>query len=304
MRFDGRVAIISGAGRGLGRAYALLLAARGAKVVVNDNGSAILGGDHDTGPAAEVVAEITAAGGTALANTDSVATPEGAAAIVQAAIDAYGRADIVIHNAGNVRRGAVHEMSVEDYHAVLDVHLHGGFYLARAAIPHMRAHGFGRFVLTSSIGGFYGNANIVNYAVSKAGMMGLSRAIAVENAAYGIHSNLILPGAVTRLSEGIDTSAFPPMEPDKVAPMVAWLVHEDCPANGEIYTAIAGRMAKLEVVETVGAWREEWTLDDVAAAAGEIADRTREKRFGLSGFQEHLGFSFQVAAGKGTPPAQ
>ncbi len=304
MRFDGRVAVISGAGRGLGRAYAMLLASRGASIVVNDNGSAVLGDSKDELPAAQVVAEIERAGGRAIASTDSVATPEGAAAIVQSAVDAFGRIDILIHNAGNVRRGAVHEMSVEDYQSVLDVHLNGGFYLARAAIPHMRENGFGRFVLTSSIGGFYGNANVVNYSVAKAGLMGLSRAIAVENAEFGIHSNLILPGAVTRLSEGIDTSQFPPMEPEKVAPMVAWLVHEDCRANGQIFAAIAGRMAKLDIVETVGAWREDWTIEDVAAQTGVIGDASNERRFGLQAFQDHLGFSFAMAKNGGKPPDQ
>jgi NAD(P)-dependent dehydrogenase (short-subunit alcohol dehydrogenase family) len=283
LRFDGRVAVISGAGRGLGRAYALLLASRGAKVVVNDNGSAIAGAAEDRGPAESVVEEIRRQGGTAIVSTASVASPDEAAQIVCDAIDAFGRIDILVHNAGNVRRAPIHEMSDEAYHSVVDVHLSGGFYLARAAIPHMREQQYGRFVLTSSIGGFYGNANVVNYCVAKAGLMGLSRAIAIENAEFGIQSNLILPGAVTRLSEGIDTSQFPPMEPDMVAPMVGWLAHESCDRSGEIFA------------ETQGVFAQDWTIETIAARLDEITTTEDEKRFGLNGFQEHLGFSFAMA---------
>lgn len=307
LRFDGRVAVISGAGRGLGRAYALLLASRGAKVVVNDNGSAILGKAEDSGPAHDVVAEIRQAGGEAVASTASVATPEGAQEIIRAAKDAWGRVDILIHNAGNVRRAPLHEMSVEDFQAVVDVHLMGGFYLSRAAIPHMRDGRFGRVVLTSSIGGFYANANVANYAVSKAGLIGLSRAIAVENHQFGIASNLILPGAVTRMSEGIDTSQFPPMEPGLVAPMVAWLCHESCDANGEAFVAVAGRMARLRPVETRGVFRPDWTIEDVASEIGNIREG-QDVSFGLNGFQEHLGYSFAMAKGdldrQATSPAR
>lgn len=297
LRFDGRVAVISGAGRGLGRAYALLLASRGAKVVVNDNGSAIVGDTEDQGPAETVVQEITRAGGVAIASTASVAAPTDAASIVQDAVDHFGRVDILIHNAGNVRRAPIHEMSDEAYHSVLDVHLNGGFYLARAAIPHMRKQQHGRVVLTSSIGGFYGNSNVVNYCVAKAGLMGLNRAIAVENEDFGIQSNLILPGAVTRLSEGIDTSQFPPMAPGKVAPMAAWLAHDSCPNSGEIFAAVAGRMAKLNITETKGAYEDDWSIEDVSRRMNDIVDVSGEKRFGLHGFQEHLGYSFALARG-------
>ena len=295
LRFDGRVAVISGAGRGLGRAYALLLASRGAKVVVNDNGSAIAGAAEDRGPAESVVEEIRRQGGTAIVSTASVASPDEATQIVRDAIDAFGRIDIIVHNAGNVRRAPIHEMSDEAYHSVVNVHLSGGFYLARAAIPHMREQRYGRFVLTSSIGGFYGNANVVNYCVAKAGLMGLSRAIAIENAEFGIQSNLILPGAVTRLSEGIDTSQFPPMEPDKVAPMVGWLAHESCDRSGEIFAAVAGRMAKFEIAETQGVFAQDWTIETIAARLDEITATEDENCFGLNGFQEHLGFSFAMA---------
>src|SRR5689334_20295148 len=180
LRFDGRVAVVTGAGRGLGRAYAHLLAANGAKVVVNDTGGALTGDGGDAEPAHLVVGEITAAGGKAVACTESVATPEGGKAIVQAALDNYGRIDALIHNAGNVRRGSLKEMTYEDFESVVDVHLRGAFHVVRPAFPLMCDAGYGRIVLTSSIGGLYGNHGVANYAVSKAGMIGLSNVVALE----------------------------------------------------------------------------------------------------------------------------
>jgi NAD(P)-dependent dehydrogenase (short-subunit alcohol dehydrogenase family) len=295
LRFDGRVAVISGAGRGLGRAYALLLASRGAKVLVNDNGSAIVGHGEDAGPAAAVVDEIREAGGEAVASTHSVADAGQARAIVQTALDAFGRVDILIHNAGNVRYGALDEISDDDFHAVVDVHLIGAYHLVRAAFPHMKAQGYGRVVLTSSIGGFYGNKRCVNYAVSKAGMIGLSNVIALEGEEHNVKSNLILPGAETRMSEGLDTSQYPPLGPELVAPMVGWLCHEDCTLSGEALAAIGGRMAKLDIVETAGVWQPDWTIEQVAARMDEIADPATHRDFGLHGYLQHLGYSFGVA---------
>ena len=175
LRFDGRVAVITGGGRGLGRSYALLLASRGAKIVVNDPGVSMAGDSTDEGPAEAVVQEIRAAGGDAIASTESVATPEGGKATIQAALDTFGSVDIVIHNAGIVRRGLLAELSYEDFETVLDVHLRGAFHVVRPAFPHMCAAGYGRIVLTGSINGLYGNANVVNYSVAKAGMLGLSK---------------------------------------------------------------------------------------------------------------------------------
>jgi NAD(P)-dependent dehydrogenase (short-subunit alcohol dehydrogenase family) len=167
LRFDGRVAVVTGGGRGLGRSYALLLASRGAKVVVNDLGASLKGEGADAHPADEVVEEIKAAGGEGVASTDSVATPEGGKAIIQAALDHFGGIDIVIHSAGNVRRGSLEELSHEDWELVLDVHLRGGFNVVRPAFPIMAKAGYGRIVLTSSINGLYGNANVVNYSAAK-----------------------------------------------------------------------------------------------------------------------------------------
>ncbi|TDV49899.1 SDR family NAD(P)-dependent oxidoreductase [Actinophytocola oryzae] len=271
-RFDGRVAVITGAGRGLGRAYALLLGGLGAKVVVNDPGGSMRGEGVDTGPADEVVAAITAAGGDAVACTESVATARGGRAIVESALDHYGRLDVLVHNAGIVRSAPLSEMSYEDFDAVLDVHLRGAFHVVRPAFPVMCAAGYGRIVLTSSIGGLYGNHYVANYGTAKAGMIGLSNVVALEGAEHGVACNVIVPGAVTRMAEGIDTSAYPPMGPELIAPVVGWLAHESCSVTGEMLVAIAGRVARAFVAETPGVYRPAWTVGDVGDRLAEIRD--------------------------------
>lgn len=299
LRFDDRVAVITGAGRGLGRAYALLLASRGAKVVVNDLGVSLQGEDSgDVGPAQAVVDEIKAAGGEAVANTDSVATLEGGQAIIQTALDTYGRVDIIVHNAGNVRRGLLKEISYEDFKSVLDVHLLGGFHVVRAAFPHMCDAGYGRIVMTGSIGGLYGNATVVNYSVAKAGLQGLSNVAAIEGAEFGVKSNLIVPAAVTRMAEGLDTSQYPPMEPELVAPMVGWLAHESCSVSGEMLVALAGRMARAYVVESEGVYKPEWSIEQVAENIEAIrtAGETLEFPPAPTGHVDHLRYSFGMAA--------
>jgi NAD(P)-dependent dehydrogenase (short-subunit alcohol dehydrogenase family) len=297
LRFDNRVAVITGGGRGLGRAYALLLASRGAKIVVNDPGAAMQGDGVDAGPAQEVVDEIKALGGEAVACTASVATPEGARAIVKAATDAFGRLDILIHSAGNVRRGLIKELSYEDFNAVLDVHLRGSYNMVRESFPVMAGQGYGRIVLTSSINGLYGKSNNVNYALSKSGMIGLSGTAAIEGAPEGIRSNLIVPAAVTRMSEGIDTSQFPPMEPEMVAPVVAWLCHESCDVSGEIYVAMGGRVGRAFMAETPGVYDADWTIEKVAQKADAIRDATHPLAFPTlpDGQLEHLMYGFKLA---------
>lgn len=300
LRFDGRVAVITGAGRGLGRAYALLLAARGAKVVVNDNGSATRGDEIVANPAQDVVDEIVAAGGEAVACSESVATPEGAAAIIQSAIDAWGRIDILIHNAGNVRYGMIADLSIDDFDAVIDVHFKGGFYLAKYAMPHMIAAKYGRVVLTASCSGLYGSQTTVNYGMSKAGLMGLNNVIALEGGAHNIASNTIIPAAVTRMADGLDTSAYPPMEPELVAPMVAYLCHDSCSVSGEHYIAAAGRMARAWTTESKGVFRPEWSIEDVAGEIEAIRNSPEQWTFPPfpSGMMDHLGRSFQWAHGE------
>ncbi|KDF02053.1 short-chain dehydrogenase [Mycolicibacterium aromaticivorans JS19b1 = JCM 16368] len=298
-RFDGRVAVITGAGRGLGREYALLLAGLGAKIVVNDVGGELTGDGADTGPAQQVVDEITAAGGEAIASSDSVASAQGGQAIVAAALDAYGRLDIVIHNAGNVRHAPLSEMTAETFDAVLDVHLHGAFHVVRAAFPSMCQAGYGRVILTSSIGGLYGNRGVANYAAAKAGVIGLSNVVALEGAEYGVRCNVIVPAAVTRMAEGIDTSAYPPMGPELVAPVVGWLAHESCSVTGEILTAIAGRVARVAVVESAGVYQPAWTVDDVGARIDQIRDLSEQLVFPVvpDGHHAHIGHSFAMARG-------
>jgi NAD(P)-dependent dehydrogenase (short-subunit alcohol dehydrogenase family) len=296
-RFDKRVAVITGAGRGLGRAYALLLASKGAKVVVNDLGVNMQGEAADAGPAQQVVKEIKAAGGEAIASTESVATPEGGQTIIQTAFEHYGRLDVLIHNAGNVRYGSLSEISYEDFEAVLDVHLRGAFHVVRPAFPRMCKAGYGRIVLTSSIGGLYGNQSVVNYGAAKAGVIGLSNVAALEGAAHGVNCNVIVPAALTRLADGLDTSAYPPMQPELVAPVVGWLVHESCAITGEILISAAGRVAKAFVAETPGVYRGAWTIEQVAEQSGAIRDTRAPKIFPVvpSAFGDHLGFSFEMA---------
>jgi NAD(P)-dependent dehydrogenase (short-subunit alcohol dehydrogenase family) len=255
----------------LGRTYALLLASRGAKVVVNDPGGSMKGDGLDAGPAEEVVRTIRAAGGQAVACTESVATAAGGKAIIQAALDHYGRIDALIHNAGNVRAASLKDMTLEDFDAVVDVHLRGAFHVVRPAFPLMCKAGYGRIVLTSSIGGLYGQHHQANYAVAKAGMIGLCNVVALEGAAEGVKCNLIVPGAVTRMAEGIDVSAYPPMGPELVAPVVGWLAHESCSITAEMLVSIAGRVAKAYIAETPGVYRPSWSIEQV----GEQLDAIR-----------------------------
>jgi len=297
IRFDGRVAVVTGAGRGLGRAYAHLLAARGAKVVVDDTGGGLTGADSGENPAADVAAEITAAGGEAVSCTASVTTPEGGREIVEAAVDAYGRIDVLIHNAGTVRRSPLTTMSYADFDAVLDVHLRGAFHVVRPAFPLMCDAGYGRIVLTSSIGGIYGNHEVANYAAAKSGVIGLSNVAALEGASHGVRCNVIVPAAVTRMAEGLDVSGYPPMEPDHVAPVVGWLAHESCSVSGEVFIALAGRVARAVTVESRGAVRSSWTVEEIGAHLEEIRDMSAAVRFPPvpDGHGEHIRHSFALA---------
>jgi len=296
LRFDDRVAVITGAGRGLGRAYALLLASRGARVVVNDTGGSLTGAGADTSPAEEVVREIEAAGGEAVACTASVSTSEGGGAIVEAALDHYGRIDALIHNAGIVRAASLKEMTLADFDTVLDVHLRGAFHVVRPAFPRMCDAGYGRIVLTSSIGGLYGNHNQANYGAAKAGLVGLSNVVALEGAAEGVKCNVIVPGAVTRMAEGMDTSAFPPMSPEMVAPVVAWLAHESCSISGEMLISIAGRVARAFIGESQGVYSDAWSIEEVGERIDAI--RNTDRPFIATGdaHAEHIRYSFELAA--------
>jgi NAD(P)-dependent dehydrogenase (short-subunit alcohol dehydrogenase family) len=298
LRFDGRVAVITGGGRGLGREYALLLAARGAKVVINDNGSSLDGSGGDAGPAQDVVREIEALGSAAVACTESVTTPEGGKAIIEAAMDSFGRIDILIHSAGNSRFQPLETLSHEEFRSVLDIHLIGGFNVVQPAFPLMCKAGYGRVVLTGSIGGIYTMPTVAPYAISKSGMIGMNQSIAIEGADRNIKSNIILPGASTRMVEGIDTSTFPPMGPELVAPVVGWMAHETCSISGEMIISAAGRVARAFITESEGVYDANWTMEKMGEQIDAIRDPSKQWTFHPvpDGFNQHLGKSFEMAA--------
>lgn len=289
LRFDGEVALVTGAGHGLGRAHALLLASRGAAVVVNDLGSATMGGqDHDGGPAQTVVDEILADGGTAIANSDSVATRGGADQMVAQAIDEFGQLDIVVNNAGIIRNRTFLNIGEDEFEPVLDVHVKGTFFVTRPAYEHMKARGYGRIVNTSSGSGLFGSFGQSAYATAKAGILGVTKTLAIEGARYGIQVNAIAPGALTRMTGDVlgDGSAVADqfgldgadletqMGPQQVAPAVAYLAHRSCRLNGETLSVAGGRVARIFVAATPGMYADELTLEKVAAGIGEITDET------------------------------
>ncbi|MFF3669157.1 SDR family oxidoreductase [Microtetraspora malaysiensis] len=257
LRFDGKVAVVTGAGHGLGRSHALLLAERGAKVVVNDLGGALDGSGASTGPAAEVVELIVKNGGEAVVNADSVATPEGAQAIVQAARDAFGRIDVVVNNAGILRDKSFGKMSVEDFDAVIAVHVRGAFLVSRAAFPHMKEQGYGRIVNTSSPAGLFGNFGQANYSTAKMGLVGLTKTLGIEGARANIKANAIAPIAWTRMTETLLPAELEAkFTPERISPLVAYLAHESCETSGEVFSVGGGRVARVFVAEGPG-WRDD-----------------------------------------------
>lgn len=265
LRYDGRVAVVTGAGHGLGRQHALELAARGAKVVVNDLGGDRSGAGASAGPAEEVVAEIRKNGGEAVANPDDVATPEGAQAVVKTALDAFGKVDIIINNAGILRDRSFKNMTVEEFDAVIAVHLRGSFLVSSAAWAHLREQGYGRIVNTSSPAGLFGNFGQANYSTAKMGLVGFTKTLAQEGAKYDIKANAIAPVAWTRMTEDLLPADFAArLGVDQVTPLVAWLVHESHEGSGEVYTVGGGRIAKIFVAEGPGyGQRETLSAEDV-----------------------------------------
>jgi NAD(P)-dependent dehydrogenase (short-subunit alcohol dehydrogenase family) len=265
LRFDDRVAIITGAGHGLGRSHALLLAERGAKVVVNDLGGALDGTGASTGPAADVVELITKNGGKAIANADNVATPEGARAITQAAVDAFGKIDIVVNNAGILRDRSFGKMAVEDFDSVLAVHVRGSYLVSQAAYPYMKEAGYGRVVNTSSPAGLFGNFGQANYSTAKMGLIGLTKTLGIEGARNGIKANAIAPIAWTRMTESLLPAEFEAkFTPERVSALVAYLVHESCEPSGEVFSVGGGRVARVFVAEGPGWKSDELTPESLA----------------------------------------
>ena len=243
--FDNRTAVVTGAGRGLGRGYAFELARRGARVVVNDPGGAVDGGGESARAADEVAAEIRAAGGEAIASYDSVADPEGGENIVRTALEAFGTVDAVINNAGILRDKSFANLEADDAHAVLDVHLRGAFHVTGPAFRVMKERGYGRIVFTSSASGLFGNFGQANYGAAKMGLVGLMNVTAVEGAKYGIMANAIAPVAATRMTENLLGPLREHVSPDCVTPMAVFLASEQCEFSHQIWTAGGGRFGRV-----------------------------------------------------------
>jgi NAD(P)-dependent dehydrogenase (short-subunit alcohol dehydrogenase family) len=296
IRFDGRVAIVTGAGSGLGRDYAKALAMRGAAVVVNDLGTDPRGevpsGALARSAALRVVDEIEAAGGKAIASHHSCATRDGGAAIVAAALEAFGRVDVLIHNAGFLRNAPFEALTDEQIRSIMDVHLMAAFYVGQPAWRAMQAQGYGRVVLTSSASALFGSAWQANYGAAKAGLVGLMNSIGAEGERYGIHVNGLLPCGASRLGQGRDewpadfhegipadfSRIAPGIRNDFVVPMAVWLASERCNANRALYTATGGRFARVFVGEAKG-WLSEHdsppSPEDIEQHLTQIDDTTR-----------------------------
>ena len=282
IRFDQRVAIVTGAGGGLGRSHAVALAQRGAMVVVNDLGGSVQGQGGDQAAAQIVVDEITAAGGKALANFDNIATPQGAQALVDAAMSAFGRVDVLINNAGILRDKSLVKMDPADFEAVIRVHLIGSALCSRAVWPVFQERQYGRIVMTTSAAGLYGNFGQSNYAAAKRGLIGLMNTLKDEGARYGILVNTIAPVALTRMTEGLGLAQWMQQaEPDKVSAAVLYMASEACQHSGQIVAAGAGYFAGVQVVESMGVRAPEGqaTPEFVAEQWAKIHDMAQARPF-------------------------
>lgn len=279
-----RVIVVTGAGGGLGREYALTLAREGACVVVNDLGGARDGTGAGHNMADTVVEEIKAAGGRAVANYDSVAEPEGGENIVKTAIDAFGKIDGVVSNAGILRDGTFHKMTAEQWDIVLKVHLYGGYNVIRAAWPHFREQSFGRIVVATSTSGLFGNFGQANYGAAKLGLVGLINTLAQEGAKYNIKLNAIAPIAATRMTQDIvPQEVFAKLSPEYVAPVVAYLMTEELPDTDSIFIVGGGKVQRTALFQNEGiTFGDVPSVDDVAAKWGEITDLSAAKAASFS----------------------
>jgi NAD(P)-dependent dehydrogenase (short-subunit alcohol dehydrogenase family) len=302
IRFDDRVAIVTGAGGGIGKYYALELAQRGAKVVVNDLGGAVDGTGGSTTMAQAVVDEIVAAGGQAVANGDSVSDKAGAQRMVQQAVDSFGKIDILINNAGILRDKTFLKMELDDFEAVVDVHLMGSALVTKAAFPLMREQNYGRIVFTSSTSGLFGNYGQTNYGAAKMGVVGLMNCLQLEGAKYNVRVNTVAPAAATRMTDGLlPPEAVEAMKPELVAPGVLYLVSEDSP-TGQIIFGAGSFFARIGVVQSAGVvLGPEATVDDFAAQYEKIADMSTAMPVENAGDSTTKLFgALMEAAGKGS----
>lgn len=252
IRLDGQVAVVTGAGRGLGRAHALLLAERGAAVVVNDVGATLDGAGAELTPAEQVIKEITEAGGRAVADATDISTPEGATRVVARAVEAFGRLDILINNAGILRDRTMAKLSPAEVDPVLAVHLGGTVWMTKAAWPLFTEQRYGRIVNTTSAAGLFGNFGQTAYAAAKAGIIGVTKTLALEGARHGIQVNAIEPGARTRMTEDLLGDLADSLDPALVSPLVVWLAGRECTVSGEVYNVGGGRVARVVVAQAPG----------------------------------------------------
>ncbi|MFD5826239.1 SDR family NAD(P)-dependent oxidoreductase [Lentzea sp. NPDC060358] len=268
IRLDGRVAVVTGAGRGLGREHALLLGARGAAVVVNDLG----GADGEASPAEQVAEEIRAAGGKAVVDTNDVSTPENAAAVVATATENFGRLDVLVNNAGILRDRSMAKLTPEEVGPVLDVHLGGTIWMSKAAWPVMVGQGYGRIINTTSAAGLFGNFGQTNYAAAKAGIWGVTKTLAIEGARNGIQVNAIEPGARTRMTENLLGDLADRLDPGLVSPVVLWLAAQECATTGEVYNVGGGRVARVVIAQTPGYFSRDVTPEALRDSWDEVND--------------------------------
>jgi NAD(P)-dependent dehydrogenase (short-subunit alcohol dehydrogenase family) len=292
IRFDDRVAVVTGSGSGLGRSHALLLASRGAKVVVNDPGGAVDGRGGQHAVADKVVSEIRAAGGEAVANYNSVADMKSAQSIIDTAMIAWGRCDILVNNAGILRDKAFSNMTMEDFEVTVQVHFMGTVYCTKAAWPIMRKQQYGRIVVTTSGSGTVGNFGQANYGAAKMAVNGLINVLRLEGAKYNILCNAISPGAYTRMTESLMAPHMVKfMRPELVSPAVAWLCSEDCDINGEIIAASAGNYSRVQYFKSEGVQFDPDQLVTIEMFAEKI-DRIRD----MSAAEPNIGSRAKIEA--------